>query len=382
MREGAITVGSLFSGIGGLELGLEWAGLGPVLFQVEKEPFCREVLARHWPTVARFDDVCTVGAHNLPAVDLLCGGFPCQDLSLAGKGAGLDGERSGLWWEYARIVREIRPRFVVVENVAALLSRGLDRVLGTLATLGYDAWWDCIPAAAVGAPHQRDRLFVVAYAQGIQFRGVPRAGADGAGHQGPGALPGQGAVLADAPGIGEREPADAPHALADGRNARVESGDSGQLAYAHGERRERPRAWREATGRPEPADRGQGGMGHALGAGLEVRQGEPRDDGPQRPAPQRAGDSSGGRALEPGVGRAASRLPRWMDRGWPAGPGEAQHPWEAPRTAQGVEQRPARLKALGNAVSPAVGYIVGCAVRYLATADGAETATLPMGEGD
>jgi len=160
-----MTIGSLFSGIGGLELGLERAGLGPTIWQVERDPYAQRILERHWPDARRFDDVRTVGAHNLAPVDLICGGFPCQDISVAGKGAGLDGERSGLWVEFARIVRELRPRFVVVENVPALLARGFGRVLGDLAACGYDAEWDCIPAAAVGAPHLRDRLFVVAYPQ-------------------------------------------------------------------------------------------------------------------------------------------------------------------------------------------------------------------------
>lgn len=158
-----LTIGSLFSGIGGLELGLERAGLGPVLWQVEKEEFPRAVLAKHWPDAERFDDVCKVGAAELAPVDLICGGFPCQDISLAGRGEGLAGERSGLWLEYARVIRELRPRWVVIENVAALLSRGIDAVLGTLAALGYDALWDCIPAQAVGAPHRRDRVFMVAW---------------------------------------------------------------------------------------------------------------------------------------------------------------------------------------------------------------------------
>ena len=99
-------------------------------------------------------------------IDLICGGFPCQDISVAGKGAGIDGERSGLWSEYARIIGEVRPRYVIVENVAALLGRGLATVLGDLAALGYDAEWHCIPASAVGAPHRRDRVWIVAYANG------------------------------------------------------------------------------------------------------------------------------------------------------------------------------------------------------------------------
>lgn len=156
-------IGSLFSGIGGLELGLEWAGVGHTVWQVERDPFCRAVLARHWPDAERFEDVCTVGVANLAPVDVICGGFPCQDISYAGKGAGLDGARSGLWFEFARIVREMGPRFVVVENVSALLTRGLDAVLGTLASLGYDAEWCCVRASDVGARHRRDRVFLIGY---------------------------------------------------------------------------------------------------------------------------------------------------------------------------------------------------------------------------
>lgn len=160
-----LTFGSLFSGIGGLDLGLERAGMA-CRWQVEIDDYAQRVLAKHWPDVPRFRDVREVGGHNLEPVQLICGGFPCQDISAAGKRAGIDGERSGLWTEFARVVREIRPRFVLVENVAALLARGVGRVLGDLATGGYDAEWDCLPAAAVGAPHLRDRLFLVAHADG------------------------------------------------------------------------------------------------------------------------------------------------------------------------------------------------------------------------
>jgi DNA (cytosine-5)-methyltransferase 1 len=156
-----LRVGSLFSGIGGLDLGLERAGM-EVVWQCEQDDFCRRVLAGHWPDVPCYPDICALEG-GIPAVDVLCGGFPCQDISLAGKGAGIGGARSGLWSEYARLVGELRPRYVVVENVAALLARGMGVVLGDLAALGYDAEWDCIPASAVGAPHRRDRLWIVAY---------------------------------------------------------------------------------------------------------------------------------------------------------------------------------------------------------------------------
>jgi DNA (cytosine-5)-methyltransferase 1 len=158
-------LGSLFSGIGGLELGLELALGCEVVWQVEREPWPRAVLARHWPAADRsVTDVCKAGASNLAPVDLVCGGFPCQDISTAGSGRGIEhGEKSGLWREYARILRELRPRFVVVENSAALPFRGLDIVLGDLAALGYDAEWSRIGACDVGAPHRRWRCFVVAW---------------------------------------------------------------------------------------------------------------------------------------------------------------------------------------------------------------------------
>jgi DNA (cytosine-5)-methyltransferase 1 len=153
----------LFSGIGGFSLGLERAGMQTIAF-CEVDPVCRQVLKKHWPNVPIFEDVKTLAAKDIhDTVDVICGGFPCQDISLAGKGAGLAGERSGLWYEYHRLIEEIRPRYVIIENVAALRSRGLDEVLRCLDALGYDAEWHCIPAAAVGAPHQRDRVWIVGY---------------------------------------------------------------------------------------------------------------------------------------------------------------------------------------------------------------------------
>jgi DNA (cytosine-5)-methyltransferase 1 len=157
-----LTVGSLFSGIGGLDLGLQRAGL-QIKWQVEIDEYCQKVLAQHWPDVPRFRDVRTVGAATLAPVDLICGGFPCQDISNAGKRAGITGARSGLWGEFYRIICELRPRFVLVENVAALLGRGMGTVLGDLAARGYDAEWQVLSAAAFGAPHIRERIFILAY---------------------------------------------------------------------------------------------------------------------------------------------------------------------------------------------------------------------------
>src|SRR5690554_653526 len=146
----------LFSGIGGFSLGLERTGGFETVAFCEIEDFPRRVLAKHWPEVPRYEDVCQLNADTLArdgiGVDVIRGGFPCQDVSTAGPGGGLDGERSGLWREFARLISELGPRYVIVENVAALLSRGLDRVLRDLAALGYDAEWHCIPASALGAP--------------------------------------------------------------------------------------------------------------------------------------------------------------------------------------------------------------------------------------
>jgi DNA (cytosine-5)-methyltransferase 1 len=159
---GEITFGSLFAGVGGIDLGLERAGMVCV-FQVEISDFCQKVLAKHWPGVPRFADIRTLSGADLPKVDVLAGGFPCQDLSSAGKKAGIEGEKSGLWAEFARLVCEIRPRAVIVENVPGLLISGMARVLGDLAKCGYHAEWDSISAHSVGAPHIRDRVFIQAY---------------------------------------------------------------------------------------------------------------------------------------------------------------------------------------------------------------------------
>lgn len=178
-HDGQLTHGSLFAGIGGFDLGFERAGIKTV-WQVEIDPFCRKVLEKHWPNVERFDDVreccpyllrwktgecAECGRRNwLRWVDVITGGFPCQDVSAANPdGEGLDGNRSGLWAGMFRIISALRPKIVVVENVANLLRRGIERVLGDLASIRYDAQWQCIPASAFGAPHSRDRIWIVAY---------------------------------------------------------------------------------------------------------------------------------------------------------------------------------------------------------------------------
>jgi DNA (cytosine-5)-methyltransferase 1 len=166
----------LFSGIGGFSLGLERSGLCETVAFCEIEPFPRKILAKHWPEVPIYDDVRTLTAdalslNGVDGIDIISGGFPCQDLSSAGKRAGLgSGTRSGLYAEVIRLACELRPRFIVLENVAGLLSgpseqRGqwFSRVLADLASIGYDAEWENIPASSMGAPHRRERVWIVAY---------------------------------------------------------------------------------------------------------------------------------------------------------------------------------------------------------------------------
>lgn len=157
----------LFSGLGGFSLGLERTGGFETVAFCEIEEFPRKVLAKHWPHVPCYRDVRELTAAELAAdgigVDVICGGFPCQDISSQGLRAGLAGERSGLWSEIARLLGELRPAYAIVENVSDLLARGFGEVLGDLASIGFNAEWHCIPAGYVGAPHQRDRLWIIAY---------------------------------------------------------------------------------------------------------------------------------------------------------------------------------------------------------------------------
>ncbi len=336
-----VTIGSLFSGIGGLELGLECAlrdgGFDvETVFQCEADAWCRSILAHHWPSAVRYDDVRGVGP-DAPRVDVLCGGFPCQDVSSIGRGAGLRGERSGLWFEFARIVRELRPRIVVVENVAMLVSRGLDEVLGSLAASGYDAVWFPVRASDVGAPHRRERIFVVAWRR-VEDADEARRGEAAADEFRVGRLPTERAGEAVAHRAGE---------------------------FSEG-------CVRVGSPRVEPArTTGNGSRGGSTVADTG-EDGLPLCDAaspPTWPTPERGSPSRGRlnwrEPTQRRVGGDADGLPAGMDLAahrWPVGPDEAQPEGEPPRVAKGVPMRRQRIGALGNAVVPQVGYVVGCVV--------------------
>lgn len=159
----------LFSGIGGFSLGLERTGGFETVAFCEIDPFCQKVLKKHWPNVPIFEDVRTLNYDG--SIDVITGGFPCQDISCAGKKAGISSEtRSGLWSEIVRLTSNLRPKFIIVENVSNLLigpanarGRWFGRILGDLAAIGYNAEWHCIPASRLGAPHARERIWVIAY---------------------------------------------------------------------------------------------------------------------------------------------------------------------------------------------------------------------------
>jgi len=305
-----MTFGELFAGIGGFSLGLERAGM-KCAWQVEIDPYATAVLNKHWPAVPKHDDVRTFPpAHTHTqdfSVDLICGGFPCQDISVAGKGAGLAGERSGLWNDFARIIRSVRPRWVVIENVPALTARGLGTVLGDLAEIGFDAEWHCIPASAVGAPHRRERVWIV---------GNTRCEPIG------------GSIAASAV---ERGQAAAPASP-------VDTGDAGcgrtyarlsNVADAKGINR-RPRLRKDDT--QQDGNQSCDGCGNVPNANCAGRQQQRR---PQpTPAEQLAAERGSWWESEPDVGRVAHGIPSRVDR----------------------------LRCLGNAVVPQVVEVIGRAI--------------------
>ncbi|KKN32413.1 hypothetical protein LCGC14_0814010 [marine sediment metagenome] len=155
-----LTGGSLFSGIGGLDLGLERAGI-KIVWQCEISDFCRRVLKKNWPDVPCYEDIKEID-RDTPKIDILFGGFPCQPVSTAGRRKAEEDSR-WLWPEFARVIGLLRPRYVLVENVPGLLTKGMGFVLSDLSSFGYDAEWHCIPAVAFGAPHRRERVILVAY---------------------------------------------------------------------------------------------------------------------------------------------------------------------------------------------------------------------------
>lgn len=310
---------SLFAGIGGIDLGLERTGHFRTVAFCEIDPKARLVLAKHWPGVKQYHDVRELTAERLRADGIVprfvCGGFPCQDISHAGKGAGIEGERSGLFFEMARLIGELRPDGFLLENVSALLTRGLDVVLGTLAALGYDVEWHCIPASAIGAPHRRDRIWIIGIRSDLANASSGRRGGAGGGkmEQQRGAeIVGAGEVVAHAAGEGLPKRGQTLFA------AGIEEGETGLVPESKRCRQDVPDAAREGL---------QGYAGHG-----ESAAGWAYPHGPVGGAClRRLGDAAEWWAVEPAVGRVAN----------------------------GVSGRVDRLKQLGNAVVPQIPEMLG-----------------------
>jgi DNA (cytosine-5)-methyltransferase 1 len=356
-----LRLGSLFSGIGGFELAASWLGW-EIAWTCEILPYPSAVLARHWPAAPNLGDITRVDWAAVERPDVLCGGFPCQDVSNAGKRAGIGGERSGLWREFARAIGTLRPRYIVVENVAALLSprRGFGAVLGDLAALGYDAEWQVISAADVGAPHLRERVWIIA---------APRPFPDSL----------ERAVWELRQWIGQQQGEPRPAvARYDGAQRRVADADgSGPAHTAEGDARGKVRAGRDATGgcrgaladadgggcfglwEPEHAGEPSASRVKPDGRGTRRRRPRPVPDaerdrlerelpaGPAAPPTDGPGgwNRSDWWGVEPGMGRVVNGFPSRVDR----------------------LKTQSRLEGIGNAIVPGNGYAVLWAIQQAET---------------
>lgn len=317
-----LTVGSLFSGIGGLDLGLERAGM-TVRWQSEIDPYACRVLAKHWPHVPNLGDITQIEWSNIEPVDLICGGYPCQPFSLAGVRRG-DTDPRHLWPHFADAIRVLRPRYALLENVPGHLSLGFGRVLGDLAELGFDAEWDCIPAAAVGAPHLRYRVIIVATNTDVEQ------------HQS-GAHAQRRPPAEDVPTDSERvELRQQPIGVGRGSGAAVtrNDGSTQHVADSHSvgsqggsitSRGEEVGFARDESARSSAASGGRY-VADADGGRFEEQR-EPVEEEPRQPRSEWGG-------------------------GWPAEP-------DVCRVANGVPHRVDRLRTLGNAVVPQVAEWVG-----------------------
>ena len=295
----------LFAGIGGFTIGFEKAGFETVAF-CEIEPYAQKVLQKNWPEVPIYDDVRTITAERLVSdgirVDVITGGFPCQDISVAGNQAGIEGERSGLWTECARLIGELQPRYAIFENVTNLLNgeRGdwFKRVLWDISALGYDAEWHCIPASELGAHHHRDRVWIICY---------PRKFLENASG-------GSSKDVADTHGARQQQSNEAlaRRSSEQSNSARIQSREA-DVSYPNESRLQR---WLQD--------------GIAYQAGWEVE-----------------GD---GRATERGA-----RWERYRDGYWASEPNVG-------RVANGIPSRSHRLKCLGNAVVPPIPELIARAI--------------------
>lgn len=339
---------SLFSGIGGIDLAAHWAGMETVAF-CEREPFPQKVLKKHWPNVPIYDDVCTLTAERLKedgiigpgrAIDIISAGYPCQPFSHAGNRKGKEDDRH-LWPEVHRLLQEIRPRWFVGENVAGHVTLGLDDVLSDLDDISYTAQAFIIPAASVGAPHRRDRVFIVAYSESnIEGRLSIGAKTQNTG------FTCNCEDVANTASIGQQgqgELIEPCHTEAYNKRQTIESVDE-RVYVADTDSQPRLEASQTTS---------------SIRSEWDTWDDASRSSRP--PTTKRCG-----RSVESQLGGVLDGLSGWLDGyKWPAGQGSDQYDWEPPRVATDVKDRVGRLKALGNAVNPVQIYPILAAIKAI-----------------
>ena len=331
---------SLFAGIGGFDLGLEKTGGFETVAFCEFAEFPRKILAKHWPHVPCFPDVRTLKGSDVGPVDVICGGYPCQPFSTAGKRQGAEDDRH-LWPEFSRLVDELRPTWVIGENVAGHISMGLDDVLADLEAKGYACRTFVIPACAIGALHRRDRVWIVAHAKRLHGVQQPK------------------------PAMQRRRQGEAEQA---GLGCSENVANASNPRLSDGQRTRQPQdATQGGTGLVSKLERCSENVAHSNHQGSQGRAqtGNTASIGTGRnKQPERCGDGAGSaRGAKSRMGRMVDGVPRKMDR---VGLDKCFHaaatsePGE--RVKLGVKDRANRLKALGNAVHPDIPMIIGYAI--------------------
>ena len=366
---------SLFSGIGGLDIGFAAAGFD-IIAQVEIDEYCQRVLRRHspewWPNAAIFADVRQFGRDNITGeIDVIFGGFPCQPHSVAGKQLGAEDDRD-MWPQFRRIIGELRPRTVLLENVPGIITGYAVHIISDLTALGYDCRWGTIRASDTGTPHKRERWFCVAYTKcrGRKTTGITRMGREvGEGANATNVTPKIANRSVDmANNNGQRQ-------LQQKRNVtrfRRRTTHKRQ-SLAHSQTTRLPGRWLQKRNEATLSANICAGkiLGNTQGKRFQKRQSIGRNLQQKRTSAKRNGNiprHRKRRLTKSRMGRATNGIPTWLDDPrWPAGQGSYQHESEAPRTIGKCidPHRAARVKALGNAVVPQVAYPLACQIREI-----------------
>ena len=335
-----MTHGSLFTGIGGIDLGFEWAGI-ETKWQVEIDDYCQELLSVRFPHTEKFTDVRKVGSHNLEKVDIISGGFPCQDISVAGKGAGIEGERSGLWTELHRVISELRPRFAFIENVPMLTIRGGGRVIADLAEIGYDAEWQIVGADDVGAWHRRKRIWIVAYPNSNRTQPILRKTISEGGSS----------EISDSKFGGRGQRGHSVFRASENEKIVSDTGHTESQGRDETSKRQQPQGRRDARSKPSSlyhdvpdtvSNTKRTTHGKGIGEHQHIKQFQNISKGSK--IRSNITDSRRFWSVEPNVGRVAHGIPKRVDR----------------------------LKGIGNAVVPHIPYIIGKRIKELCQENQAE----------